>query len=436
MDANGRPRGRRTTGQQEAVSALSSSLRKSRPLTGESDNGFLAPTSTLPNRGLGGTQRSVSTAPVKGFGSQSARFSVAGTYPRSLRPGTCIAACYTSKDEDRRRGPGMHNVPLDDTYKSATKTTSRSVEAEWSRQSNHPHRQRLGNSTVHQRLKKQKEKEARHLGPGSYPIKSFGEDTYGKIPMSLNSTGPRLTAASKAYERLPDPTAYADARDKYETYAKGRASPSKRGIMEASGRNEIFSPKHGVDLAPGQYADAYPRSLLTPSVTERGPYDVYTAKRFAAPKRDYELVPGQYGVPDLGGLSSSPRPRTAEFSKIDRFPRATGMRIDMRPGIDSPGPGHYTPALLLPTTPPHHQRRKDAFGATSDRKTVFDEAIRQGMRTPTDPAEYSPSIRGTTHVARKYHQTYASALKSSVPRFEFKGQTPAFAAERLTTSYR
>jgi len=37
--------------------------------------------------------------PSVGFGSQTSRFNVAGVHPRSLKPGTCVAASYSVKEE-------------------------------------------------------------------------------------------------------------------------------------------------------------------------------------------------------------------------------------------------------------------------------------------------------------------------------------------------
>ncbi|EGD79326.1 hypothetical protein PTSG_09739 [Salpingoeca rosetta] len=399
--------------------------------------------------GKGTTRRQAASAgsasrksPV-GFGSQSTRFSTAGTYPRALRPGTCIAATYTYKDEDRRRGPGMHEIPLDETLRSATKMTRKNTEPEWSRQASHPHRMRLGVSTVHQRLKKKREKEARQLGPGTYVARSFTEDSYGHIPMSLSRPGARLAPPDEQRLRLPDATTYADAHDKFDAYVRSRKSPSRVGVMEGAAQRAALQRAGGTDIPPNMYADAFAAPLMKAAVTERGPYDTSSGKRFAVRKKSYDLVPGQYGVVDLAPLSSSPRPRTAEFSKMQRFGAKTGMRLEGQLaglGEDSLGPGHYTSDLAQTYPPPHgpQRRRKHgpAFGSTTNRKTFFDDVIRRSARTPTDPAEYNPPVPGSQHAAGRYRQTYGSCLKSTVGRFDFKGHSYEFARERLAASRR
>lgn len=293
-------------------------------------------------------------------------------------------------------------------------------------------------------MRKQRQQEARKLGPGTYGVRAFHEDTHGRVFMSLGKSGPRTSPEDRTKTHIPDPTAYADALDKYDAYLHQRRSPSRVGMLSSSGQRDDLRRKGGVDVPPNMYADASASTLIKPSVTHRGPFDISSGKRFHVRKRDYDLEPGHYGVVNLTPLSSSARPRTAEFSKIDRFNAKTGMRLEGELFGDKtmdPGPGYYTADLSASYPPPRTRARQrkrggPAFGQTSGRKTVFDEVITRAQKTPTDPAEYTPRMPEVQSTTRKYKHGCGSSLRSTVGRFDFKGHTQQFAAERLTASYR
>ncbi|EDQ84144.1 uncharacterized protein MONBRDRAFT_13087, partial [Monosiga brevicollis MX1] len=114
-----------------------------------------------------------------GFGSTSPRFTVAGAYPRSLRPGTCItAAAYRVVPESTRRGPGTY--PL------------------------------TGMETMHSR----------------------------RVPMSLNRPGPRYQPENQFQSSVPGPVEYGDATTRMDEYSASLRHPGRRGLLDAV-RDEV-----------------------------------------------------------------------------------------------------------------------------------------------------------------------------------------------------
>eukprot|EP00055_Hartaetosiga_balthica_P015525 m.92288 g.92288 ORF g.92288 m.92288 type:complete len:290 (+) comp8887_c1_seq1:71-940(+) len=185
------------------------------------------------------------------FGSNSHRFSVAGISPRAKKVGTCISSTYAIKNEETKLGPGCYNIHYDETSKAAMHSTYKIQGSEWDRTDGNATTMHLGHSSHHRKARKERNSEARNLGPGHYNTKEF--NSYGKIPMSLSQSTKRFHKLTSLQETLPGPGGFSDAIEKRDKYLLARKNASTKAIMDSKGRgSELFGMKDD-KLAPNRY---------------------------------------------------------------------------------------------------------------------------------------------------------------------------------------
>eukprot|EP00730_Choanoeca_flexa_P016967 TRINITY_DN8107_c0_g1_i4.p1 TRINITY_DN8107_c0_g1~~TRINITY_DN8107_c0_g1_i4.p1 ORF type:complete len:402 (+),score=32.25 TRINITY_DN8107_c0_g1_i4:224-1429(+) len=391
------------------------------------------------------------------FGTTSDRFSCAGIYPKSLAPGTCISSTYKVKEEvkslhlhsrspklvllqDAQRGPGCHEIPLDLTAMAAAKTTSRQNKPYWSRESDHPHKARLDSDSHRRALQLQKLRERISLGPGTYNIKGISDPESTKVYMSISRSGPRMNPENRFVEGLPGPGYYGSPEGKLRNYQQAKKAASRKGMMEASGRQDTQLPVLSSNLPPGHYTDAEAQPLLKTDVGKRGQFDTHTGPRFKPHKPWHSLAPGQYGEPSLAPLSTTARAQPPGFAHGKRLAR-DGGRLEISSLVhaprspDDPGPGHFhTEKQDLATMARRPSTAPDvSFNARHDRRTLFDDVKRSAARTMTAPAQYNIKTSATL---RRQPTTNKGQMASTVPRFTIRGQQHSYAVERLRSQSR
>eukprot|EP00045_Choanoeca_perplexa_P023083 m.12202 g.12202 ORF g.12202 m.12202 type:complete len:272 (-) comp9910_c0_seq1:27-842(-) len=268
-------------------------------------------------------------------------------------------------------------------------------------------------------------------GPGTYATYGMSDSESRRVYVSIDRVGPRFQPENRTQARLPGPGHYGIAEAKLEAHHQRSKAASIRGMLDSQGRVATDEPVLGSNLAPGHYSKASIQTLIKPSVGLRGPYDVQSGKRFAKVKPWHSLGPGHYGQPSLDPMSTSRKTTTPALSKSARFGK-TGDRLATlslqhapRP-VNDPGPGHfYTTTASRPATAP-----EVSFNARHDRRTLFDDVVRQAQRQMTAPAQYNIRTAETTRT------TVPGNMSSSVKRFKIPGQSHHYAVERLRSSSR
>jgi len=297
------------------------------------------------------------------FGTQTARFDVTGVHPKTKVPGSFTQIPYdkySMLELKRKLGPGTYNVMLGSFNAEAVET--RSAGPGWARQVEVERLAALPH-LLHKEQWEENKLLKKKLGPGSYEIKDFIQDSELK-PRSERGICQNL--ASRFEKRAtesstPGPGTYGlGGVPQRALEEKAKISASTKGMLNAGDRKRNL-PSVGSQLGPGTYRHKTCTDELINKVTSlRGPYELYSGDRnkpitegyLAAPKLA-DLGPGQYEINSfVDELKGHHKAGHGKFGKLAQYPEVPTDRIFLFSQThypktkDSPGPGAYSAQAL------------------------------------------------------------------------------------------
>ncbi|KAK3601504.1 hypothetical protein CHS0354_027650 [Potamilus streckersoni] len=289
------------------------------------------------------------------FGTQTARFDVAGVHPRQKVPGTFTEIPYDKRSTDelvRRMGPGSYQVDHGGFSRKAV--DERANGPGWARAYEMERMAALPH-LLHKEQWEMKRMLARKLGPGSYNIKDFQELEDERPRSTRGICATRAVRFSEQYaSEVPGPGTYGKGGIPHSAIEeKEKKSTSTVGMLDAGSSTPRNLPSVGSVLGPGTYNF----KLINKTTSLRGPYDLFSGDRnkpisvgyLAAPKLA-NLGPGQYDLKSfVDDLATVHRKRQGRFGKVSQYPEVPTERIfcstlSQCPKEPShPGPGNFDP---------------------------------------------------------------------------------------------
>lgn len=340
------------------------------------------------------------------FGTQTARFDVAGVHPKNKTPGTFTQTPYCKRatsDLSTSLGPGKYELDcgaFDDpavNLRSSGPGWARAYEVQ--RLAALPH-------LLHKEQWELKRMLKRKLGPGSYNIKDFlgsaeekPRSTRGIIQTKEVRFKEKVTQANET----PGPGTYgAGGVPHAAVEAKGKKSASTIGLLDAGASTPRSLPMVGSHLGPGSYKFDSSTEQMKKKVTSlRGPYDLYSGDRnkpikighLAAPNHS-NLGPGQYDIKSFAdNWDTEHKQRTGRFFKVDQYPEKPSERIyaftlsqNPRKQME-PGPGQYD--SKDPTEkPPSQAKHSPGFLSSAQRSDKLATKFFTHNFNPVGPGRY------------------------------------------------
>ncbi|XP_030626614.1 lymphocyte expansion molecule-like [Chanos chanos] len=374
------------------------------------------------------------------FGTQAARFDVAGVHPANKRTGTYTEIPYCKKrtsDLERNLGPGTYNVESGDFSSRAVQVRARGPG--WRRALETA---RLAQMTHLRNCYLPRERTKTKIGPDTYNITSFIEELE-KRPRSVRGI------CETREERFRDVQSWTPGPGTYgiggvpsaALEEKARQSVSTRPSMESRALLERF-PTECVDsgLSPGTYnLKTSTDIILSSGAGKRGPYDCFSSSRdkaspcghYAAPGR-VSLDPGQYTkeVPRFGEELCRPEKRMhGVFSALDQYPATPTERIYLstlsqcpRPAT-FPGPGWYDAGGVSS----EENHRAPPFLSSAPRFTKRLDRIHNRNYNMVGPGQYNIATVDQRNAANNQ----SSCFSSRTQRYLHCSKRDKYTQERL-----
>ncbi|RDD40236.1 Lymphocyte expansion molecule [Trichoplax sp. H2] len=377
------------------------------------------------------------------FGFQSDRFNVKGLHPQLMPPGTLtqIAYCNDSKSELlARMGPGTYDIKdssfSDKAMQAITKRPG------WAREDELLKLKDMPNLAQRSILKKKKDAE-KNLGPGTYNTEK--NDFIRALSTKPSCKRGAIEIREKRFREVvknevPGPGTYGRGGiPQAAIEEKERQSTSTIGLLHSKAAGHKPLPTVGCNLGPGNYQlKSYLDTLLSKTVSVRGPYDVYTGERhkpitvghMTTPPQP-KLPPGHYKTSSfLDKMKDTDHRHHGQFSKLPRNPKVPCERMfyesltQCPKDPDDPGPGHYE--VRSSSAPFIKRPNKNGFNVTSARfnrvshRSFTGNANSVGVgrydidRFPVDPS-------GSHSVSRNLNGHY-SAFKSKSVRLSYSAE--------------
>jgi len=336
------------------------------------------------------------------FGTQVARFQVAGTHPKRRPPGSLTQVDYDKKSMlplNRKLGPGLYNN--DNGSFSKKNVAERASGPGWARAYETSQAAKIPHLLYRAEWEK-KELQKCMLGPNTYNI----PDSFQELSKKPSSTrGVCQTRAQRfgntGVSEVPGPGTYGKGGIPHALLEeKQLMSASTVGMLDAGASGKRQLPEVGSGLCPGQYnCKSFTEQLADRVISKRGPYDLFTGDRnkpitvghLAAPNKGH-LGPGEYEIKSfLDDLNSEHKKRSGKFSKVDRSPGVPSDRIHCKTlsqwprKKDEPGPGHYD---LQEQSKPEPSRRPP-FGSSAERNDKKATQFFLGSNNPVGPGRYN-----------------------------------------------
>jgi len=336
------------------------------------------------------------------FGTQVARFQVAGTHPKRRPPGSLTQVNYDKKSMlplNRKLGPGLYNN--DNGSFSQKNVAERASGPGWARAYETSQAAKIPHLLYRAEWEK-KELQKCMLGPNTYNI----PDSFQELSKKPSSTRGVCQTRAQRFENtgvseVPGPGTYGKGGIPHALLEeKQLMSASTVGMLDAGASGKRQLPEVGSGLCPGQYnCKSFTEQLADRVISKRGPYDLFTGDRnkpitvghLAAPNKGH-LGPGEYEIKSfLDDLNSEHKKRSGKFSKVDRSPGVPSDRIHCKTlsqwprKKDEPGPGHYD--LQGQSKPEPSQR--PPFGSSAERNDKKATQFFLGSNNPVGPGRYN-----------------------------------------------
>lgn len=292
------------------------------------------------------------------FGTQTARFDVAGVHPKNKMPGTFTQTPYCSlsmQELTRHRGPGRYTTEIGGFHHKSV--DERASGPGWARQYEIQRMAALPH-LLHKEQWELKRLLQRKLGPGTYNIKDFLENA-DERPRSIRGICSTREQRFKnaVTSETPGPGTYGKGGVPHAAVEeKGAQSTSTIGILDAGSSTPRTLPMVGSELGPGSYSyKSFTQELEKKVTSLRGPYDLFSGVRnkpittghLAVPTW-HSLGPGQYDLKSfVDEWKTEHRKKQGKFGKVDQQPVKPSERIfcstlsQVPKDESSPGPGAY-----------------------------------------------------------------------------------------------
>uniref|UniRef100_A0A452HVG0 Uncharacterized protein n=1 Tax=Gopherus agassizii TaxID=38772 RepID=A0A452HVG0_9SAUR len=282
------------------------------------------------------------------FTSSSARFDVTAVYPKCKKPGTYTQAPYCKQVSSELLGPGTYNI--DHGSFSSSVLQEKASNSGWAKAQEAARLTQMPHFNFKETLKKKK------LGPGTYNIKDFLQETRPSSIRGVCDTGEERFR-DFIRDCHPGPGTYGKNGNPYALIdEKERRSANSQGIMDSKTEKSVL-PTAGSGLGPGTYnLKNSTDEVLKRVVSNRGPYDTFTGDRskpiicghYAVEKKCIELGPSNVKS-FVEELDTKDRKKKGVFSTLARNPGCPTERIFWATLSQCPratyavGPGSHDP---------------------------------------------------------------------------------------------
>ncbi|ELU18830.1 hypothetical protein CAPTEDRAFT_226751 [Capitella teleta] len=338
------------------------------------------------------------------FGVQTARFDVSGIHPKNKTPGTFTQTPYCKKSNTSlscQLGPGRYDIGLggfsDKSVEERAGGPGWARAYEVQRLAALPHLLHKQQWELKRLLKKK-------LGPGSYNIKDFLEQS-GEKPRStlgiIHTKEERFKEKLTQAQETPGPGTYGEGGVPHAAVEeKAKKSASTIGLLGASGAERSL-PTVGSGLGPGTYQFKSFTEKIDEKVTSlRGPYDLFSGDRNKPIKTGHlasvtnsNLGPGQYKIKSfVDDWSTEHKQRTGRFFKMEQYPekaidRIYSFSLPQNPrNREEPGPGQYEPKMADQVI--SHAKKSPGFLSSSQRSDKLSTKFFTGNQNPVGPGRY------------------------------------------------
>ncbi|XP_060562670.1 ciliary microtubule-associated protein 2-like [Ruditapes philippinarum] len=334
------------------------------------------------------------------FGTQTARFDVSGVHPKVKVPGTFTEIPYDKKsieELNRRMGPGSYHVDVGGFNR---KTVDEKASGPGWARAHEVERSAALPHLLHKEQWEMKKELIRKLGPGSYEIKDFLENSDLKPRSARGICETRATRFKELLNEIPGPGTYGKGGIPHSACEeKAQLSTSTVGMLDAGSSTPRNLPSVGSKLGPGTYNfKSFAEQTVNKVTSVRGPYDLFSGDRnkpitvgyLAAPKLA-NLGPGQYQLKSfVDDWETIHRNRQGKFGKVKQYPEQPTDRVfcstlSQCPKEETqPGPGQYEPKELVRPG----SKKAPGFLSTAQRNDKLSQKFFTQNFNPVGPGRY------------------------------------------------
>jgi len=320
------------------------------------------------------------------FGTQTARFDVAGIHPQSKIPGTFTQSPYCKKSLSwAKLSPGCYNIDARDSF-NGKEVALRAEGPGWARQYHVAQLAKLPHLLHRDEAKRTKDRITR-LGPGTYNHTDFIQQLEHKPRSTVGVCATKAKRFVSKAEEVPGPGTYGNGGIPHAASEQRQAqSSSTIGMLDSGSTLKREIPSVGCELSPTRYKKkTFTQHILNKVVSKRGPYDLFTGSRskpivtghLSVNPASLTLGPGSYNLPSfVDEWDKRQKKKHGAFSKlhvdVDRTSQTAGERIYQstlsqcpRPASE-PGPGQYSPRVFSINVS-DKKPNAPAFGSSANR---------------------------------------------------------------------
>ena len=368
------------------------------------------------------------------FGTQTARFDVAGIHPQSKTPGTYTQVPYQKHKQQNKYlkwtglAPGCYNIDVRDSFNKKV-VKMKADGPGWERQYKVAQLARMPH-LLHRLEAKRAEERVRRLGPGTYNHTDFVQKNNEKIRSLRGICDTRAKRFVTNIEEVPGPGTYGlGGVPSAAMEQRHSQSYSTVGMLDSGKTVSREVALVGCDLAPTRYnKTTFTEEILNKVVSRRGPYDLFTGSRskpiitghLAVIPASTTLGPGSQEIPSFcDEWDTEHKKNVGKFSKLHietthAHSNTAGERIycttlSQCPRQESqPAPGTYSPKVFsinvkdsAPSAP--------AFGTSASRYRQEIKSVNVGA------GRYNIMTTGSCTSKKTNHSK--SVFKSTTERF-------------------
>lgn len=383
------------------------------------------------------------------FGTQTARFDVAGIHPQSKTPGTITQVPYLKHKQQNKYqkwtglSPGCYNIDVRDSFNKKV-VKLKSSGPGWERQYKVAQLAKMPH-LLHRLEAKRRQERTRRLGPGTYNHTDFVGKNNKKIRSLRGICDTRAKRFVTKDEEVPGPGTYGlggvPSAAMERRYAQ---SSSTIGMLDSGKTVSREVPLVGCELAPTRYnKTTFTEEILNKVVSRRGPYDLFTGSRskpiitghLAVIPASSTLGPGSQEIPSFcDEWNTEHKQSVGKFSKLHveathAHSKTAGERIycctlsQCPRQTKEPAPGTYSPKVFSinvidPTS------GAPAFGTSASRYRQEIQSVNVGA------GRYNITTTGSC--TSKKTNPSKSVFKSTTQRFE-SDDRKMYLKERIRT---
>jgi len=363
------------------------------------------------------------------FGTQTARFDVAGIHPQSKTPGTYTQVPYCKKIKTwKNLAPGKYNIDVRDHFNSNV-VDLRSKGPGWARQYKVAQLAKMPH-LLHRSEAKRRETRIRRLGPGKYNHKDFVKQNDEKVRSLRGICDTRAKRFVTKDANNPGPGTYGlGGVPSAAMEQRQQKSSSTVGMLDSGKTVSREIPLYGCDLAPTRYnKKTFTEEILNKVVSRRGPYDLFTGSRsapvitghLAVLPASATLGPGSYDLPSFtDNWNTEHKINLGKFSKLHIEANGThsetaGERIhcctlsQCPRQTKEPAPGSYSPKVFSINVKNHNENAPP-----------FD----------TSASRYRQVLKTTNVGAGRYEISTKISTKNNPSKHVFKSTTKRFESD-------